>query len=133
MVASDLKIPLRYLFECFFSSKPIQGLLTYVSCLSDNPSVGLGIACAIGLHNIPEGFAVAFPIKIGTKGNRRKALFFAAITGFAEPVGAFIGWMIFGVAEGNSASDYLMFGILFGITAGIMTEVAIKRKRDCKY
>ena len=102
--------------------------MTFVSCLSDNPSVGLGIACAIGLHNIPEGFAVAIPIKIGTNGNRTRALFFAAITGLAEPLGAFIGWCLFKEGAKQDWSDLLMFGILFGITAGIMTEVAIKRK-----
>jgi len=102
-----------------------EGLLTYVSCLSDNPSVGLGIACAIGLHNIPEGFAVAFPIKIATNSNR-KAMFYAGITGLAEPVGAFIGYLIFGSSSEASEGNLIMFGFLFGITAGIMTEVAIK-------
>ena len=104
-----------------------EGLLTYVSCLSENPTVGLGIACAIGLHNIPEGFAVAFPIKIGT-GSRRKALAYAAITGFAEPVGALIGYAMFGDNSDSSKTDSnkMMFGCLFGVTAGIMTEVAIK-------
>lgn len=104
-----------------------EGLLTYVSALSENPTVGLGIACAIGLHNIPEGFAVAFPIKIGT-GSKPKALMYAAITGLAEPVGALIGYLLFGDNSDGSKSDSnkFMFGCLFGITAGIMTEVAIK-------
>ena len=62
----------------------------------------LGIACAIGLHNIPEGFAVAFPIMIGT-GSKRKAMFYAGITGFAEPLGALIGWAMFG--DNSSASQ----------------------------
>lgn len=56
---------------------------------------GLGIACAIGLHNIPEGFAVAMPIYIGTK-SKAKGLLYAGITGFAEPFGALIGFLIFG-------------------------------------
>ena len=104
-----------------------EGLLTYVSALSENPTVGLGIACAIGLHNIPEGFAVAFPIKIGT-GSSRKALMYAGITGLAEPVGALIGYALFGDNSDGSKSDsnLFMFGCLFGVTAGIMTEVAIK-------
>jgi len=102
-----------------------EGMLTYVSALSSNPSVGLGIACAIGLHNIPEGFAVAFPIMIGTK-SKRKAMFYAGITGFAEPFGALLGWIMFDRNNASSEDHKYMFGWLFGITAGIMTEVAVK-------
>lgn len=105
-----------------------EGLLTYVSSLSENPGTGLGIACAIGLHNIPEGFAVAMPIYIGTK-SKAKGLLYAGITGFAEPFGALIGFLIFGDGSAKAeeeANSIVMFGVLFGITAGIMTEVAIK-------
>jgi len=105
-----------------------EGLLTYVAAQADEVGVGFGIACAIGLHNIPEGFAVAMPIFIGTK-SRSKAMFFAGITGFAEPLGALIGYAIFSSGEGrdtSTAESLKAFGVLFGITAGIMTEVAIK-------
>ena len=53
----------------------------------------------------------------------------AGITGFAEPLGALIGYFIFSSGEGkdtSSAQSLVTFGVLFGITAGIMTEVAIK-------
>jgi ZIP family zinc transporter len=102
-----------------------EGMLTYVSALSTNPTIGIGIACAIGLHNIPEGFAVAFPIMLGT-GSKRKAMIYAGITGFAEPLGALFGYFIFGDDSSASAENKRMFGWLFGVTAGIMTEVAIK-------
>ena len=55
--------------------KRISGLLTYVAAQADEAGVGFGIACAIGLHNIPEGFAVAMPIFIGTK-SRSRAMFY---------------------------------------------------------
>lgn len=105
-----------------------EGLLTYVAAQADEAGVGFGIACAIGLHNIPEGFAVAMPIFIGTK-SRSRAMFYAGITGFAEPLGALVGYFIFSSGEGkdtSSAESLVTFGVLFGITAGIMTEVAIK-------
>ena len=103
-----------------------EGLLTFVSCLSENPALGPGMAVAIGLHNIPEGFAVAFPIHIGT-GSKLKAMMFAGITGLAEPLGAFIGWFMFRNTQNTqSASNKMLFGVLFGVTAGVMTEVAIK-------
>ena len=53
-------------------------------------------------------------------------MFYAGITGFAEPLGALIGYMMFGDDSSASSENKKMFGWLFGITAGIMTEVAIK-------
>ena len=68
-------------FDCETGALPkivksqISGLLTYVAAQADEAGVGFGIACAIGLHNIPEGFAVAMPIYIGTK-SRSRAMFY---------------------------------------------------------
>ena len=55
----------------------------------------LGIACVIGLYNIPEQFAVVRPIYIGTK-SKAKGLLYAGISGFAVPLGALIDLHIFG-------------------------------------
>ena len=62
---------------------------------------------------------------IGT-GSKSKAMFYAGITGFAEPLGACIGWLMFGDDSSATSDNKIMFGWLFGITAGIMTEVAVK-------
>jgi len=104
-----------------------EGLLTYVSAQTEEVGVGLGFACAIGLHNIPDGVAVAMPIFVGTN-SKKKAMLYAAITGLAEPLGAAIGWMIFTAAgfQTESAVSLKTYGFLFGLTAGIMVEVAIK-------
>lgn len=99
-----------------------EGLLTYVSAQSANPTIGLGIAVAIGMHNIPEGFAVAFPIMIAT-GSKLKGMSYAAITGFAEPLGALLGYLFINLSD--ESSNHKIFGWLFGITAGIMTQVSI--------
>lgn len=48
--------------------------------------VGASLALAIALHNIPEGVAVALPIFFAT-GNKKKALLYATLSGFAEPLG----------------------------------------------
>lgn len=47
--------------------------------------VGLTLAVAIALHNIPEGVAVALPIYYGTR-SRAKAFWLAAFSGLAEPL-----------------------------------------------
>jgi ZIP family zinc transporter len=53
------------------------------------PAVGIPIAVAIALHNIPEGIATALPL---CKGGvcRSDALKVAFLSGMAEPVGALL-------------------------------------------
>ena len=46
--------------------------------------VGIPIAVAIFLHNIPEGISVSVPIFYAT-GNRRKAFTYSFLSGLAEP------------------------------------------------
>ena len=54
-------------------------MLTYVSAQTDDVGVGFGFACAIGLHNIPDGVAVAMPIFIGTN-SKKKAMLYGKVT-----------------------------------------------------
>ena len=46
-------------------------MATFISALQD-PALGVAIAIAIAIHNIPEGIAVSVPIYYATK-NRKKA------------------------------------------------------------
>lgn len=48
-------------------------------------SIGLSLALAIALHNIPEGVAVALPVYFAT-GSRWKGFNTAAVSGLAEPL-----------------------------------------------
>ena len=96
-----------------------EGLATFVSTLAD-PTLGVSIAVAIAIHNIPEGIAVAMPVYFGTN-SKWKALFWAFISGMAEPVGGLVGYAIID----NLFSD-TVFGVLFGFTAGIMIYISFK-------
>lgn len=58
-----------------------------------NPRVGLGLAIAIGIHNVPEGLCVSVPIYYATK-DRWAAFKWAFISGISEPIGAALGWLI---------------------------------------
>ena len=49
------------------------------------------VAVAIAIHNIPEGIAVAVPLREAT-GSRTKAFWWATLSGLAEPIGALIGF-----------------------------------------
>lgn len=94
-----------------------EGLATFVSALQD-PSIAIPIVVAIALHNIPEGIAVSVPIYHAT-GSKSKAFRYSFLSGLAEPIGAFIGYMLLMPIMNDMVS-----GILFGFVAGIMVFIS---------
>ena len=89
-----------------------------MSALTD-PSLGISIAIAIALHNIPEGVAVSVPIYFATK-SRSKAFWFSSLSGLAEPVGAIAGFFLF-----RRFINDLTFGFVFAFVAGIMIYISL--------
>jgi len=75
-----------------------EGLAVGVSFGGGDIAAGLVIAMAIGLQNIPEGSAVAFPL-IREGFHRRRALWYATLTGLVEPVGGLIGVSVVALAR----------------------------------
>jgi ZIP family zinc transporter len=59
----------------------------------DNIKLGISVAFAIMIHNIPEGIAVAVPICYATK-SRGKGFLYSLLSGLAEPLGALAGILI---------------------------------------
>lgn len=95
-----------------------EGVATFLTTYRD-PSVGITLAVAITIHNIPEGIAVAAPIYVATR-SKRKAFFWATVSGMAEPLGAvlaaaLISWVL-------PAS---VFGVFYGVVAGMMVFLAL--------
>ena len=95
-----------------------EGIATFMTGLK-SISLSIPIAGAIALHNIPEGISVALPIYNAT-GKKRKAFFWASLSGMAEPLGAIIGFFLLR----NYLNDFT-FGAMFGIIAGIMIYLAL--------
>jgi ZIP family zinc transporter len=95
-----------------------EGLATFVGALSD-PALGISITVAIAIHNIPEGIAVSMPIYYAT-GSRKKAFVYSSLSGFAEPIGALIGYFLLQRIFGES-----MFGFTFAAVAGIMVYISL--------
>ena len=95
-----------------------EGLATFVAALTDT-SIGIGIAVAIAMHNIPEGICVALPIYYAT-GSRAKAFGWACLSGASEPLGALVGWL---ALYGDTS---LSFAIVFALVAGMMVYISIK-------
>ena len=119
----------------------LAGLATFVSALND-PKVGLVLAIAIAIHNIPEGMdscleiresshgssqkssfvlalhlpvtgiCVAMPVYYAT-GSRWRAFGWALLSGISEPIAAVFGWLLLA----NSFSENL-YAVLFGMVSG---------------
>lgn len=95
-----------------------EGLATFVGALED-PSIGISIAVAISIHNIPEGIAVSVPIYYAT-GSKKKAFWYSLLSGFAEPIGALVGFTIL-----LPFFNEMTFGILFAMVSGIMVYISL--------
>lgn len=95
-----------------------EGFATFLSGL-EAPEIAIPIAVAIAIHNIPEGIAVAVPLRAAT-GSRKKAFWWATISGLAEPVGALIGFAILMPFIGPAT-----MGLSFAAIAGIMVFISL--------
>ncbi|ENB9430422.1 zinc transporter ZupT [Campylobacter jejuni] len=95
-----------------------EGFATFISSL-DNLTLGIAIAIAVAIHNIPEGLAVSLPIYHAT-GDKKKAFIYSALSGLAEPLGAFVGTLILLPFIGD-----LTLAISFAVIAGIMVFISL--------
>ena len=95
-----------------------EGFATFISSL-DNLTLGIAIAIAVAIHNIPEGLAVSLPIYHAT-GDKKKAFIYSALSGFAEPLGAFVGALILLPFIGDRT-----LAISFAVIAGIMVFISL--------
>lgn len=95
-----------------------EGMATFIAALED-PALGVTLAIAIAIHNIPEGIAVSVPIYYAT-GSKKKAFFYSALSGLAEPIGALLGFLVLSLFLTDT-----IFGIIFAGVGGIMVYIAL--------
>jgi len=95
-----------------------EGVATFSASLMD-PRLGIQIEIAIMLHNIPEGICVAVPIFMATS-DKKKAFWYAAISGLAEPFGAILAWLFLY----RIMSDEVLLMVL-AVVAGIMIYISV--------
>ena len=84
-----------------------------------DPTMGVSIAVAIAIHNIPEGIAVSVPIYYATQ-SRKKAFNYSFLSGLSEPIGALIGFFLL-----KSVFNEATFGLIFASVAGIMVYISL--------
>jgi len=94
-----------------------EGIATFGSALVD-VKLGILITFAIAIHNIPEGISVSMPIFFAT-GDKKKAFVYSFLSGFSEPVGAVIGFLILM----PFISEWIL-SFLLGFIAGIMVYIS---------
>jgi ZIP family zinc transporter len=95
-----------------------EGIATFFASLRD-PRLGISLGIAIMLHNIPEGIAVSMPFYYAT-GSRKKAFIYSSLSGFAEPLGALVGYCILSPFLNDTIFNILLAGI-----AGIMIYISL--------
>lgn len=95
-----------------------EGIATFMSAVQE-PGIGIAIAVAVAIHNIPEGIAVSVPIYYAT-GNRKKAFWYSLFSGFAEPVGAVVGYLIL-----MPFLSPMLLSCIFAGVAGIMVFISL--------
>lgn len=83
-----------------------------------DPAVGVSIAIAIAMHNIPEGIGVAAPIYFAT-GGKKKALWLTFLSGVSEPLGAILAYLVL-----RPFLTTTLFGIVFAAISGIMVLIS---------
>lgn len=103
-----------------------EGFITYATNHA-NPRLGVSIFMALFIHNITEGFALALPLYLALN-SRLKAMLWASLLGGAsQPLGAGIAAIWFKVAQSRDMTpSEEVYGVMFAITAGIMTNVALQ-------
>lgn len=92
-----------------------EGLAVGVAFAPGTGSFGVIVALAIALQNIPEGLAVATPLR-ASGASRRAAVVWATASGLAEPAAAAVGFHLV-----NLVSVLVPFGLAFA--AGAMVFV----------
>ena len=96
-----------------------EGIATFMAGYEDM-ALGISIAAAIAMHNIPEGISVAMPIYFAT-GNRLKALKYTFLSGIAEPLGALLAFLLL-----KPYINDFSLGIIFALISGVMLYIAIE-------
>ena len=77
------------------------------------------LALAIAIHNIPEGISIAAPVYFATR-NRKKTVLACLVLGFAELLGAVLGYTML-----KPFLSPFVFGAVFGMIAGVMVFLAL--------
>lgn len=104
-----------------------EGFITFMANHRDS-SLGFSIFLALGIHNLVEGFTIAFPLYLAFRSRSKAILAAFVLGGLSQPIGAIMAYAVtrtkFGRAEESKEMDFA-YGILFGATAGFMSVISV--------
>ena len=95
-----------------------EGMATFLAGYT-NLTLGMSLAAAIALHNIPEGISIALPVYYSTS-SKWKSFRLVLLTGLAEPLGALLSFLLLRPL----ASHAFSLGGIFAFCAGIMLHIS---------
>lgn len=95
-----------------------EGIATFMASYKDI-YLGIHLGFAIMMHNIPEGISIAIPIYYST-GNKSRAIKNTLLSGFAEPLGAILTYILF-----KNFINNITISIVLIFVAGIMITLSI--------
>lgn len=102
-----------------------EGFITYATNHA-NAQLGIAVFSALLVHNVTEGFALALPLYLALQSKPRAMLWSSIAGGLSQPTGAAFAWLWFQLAgSAEHAPGYVAYGVMFAITAGVMTSVAL--------
>ncbi|RDW59747.1 hypothetical protein BP6252_12834 [Coleophoma cylindrospora] len=102
-----------------------EGFITYASN-HVSPSLGFSVFMALFVHNLSEGFTLALPIYLAWNNRLTAMLASFFLGGLSQPIGAAVAAIWFKAADhSDHQPGDKVYGVMFGITAGIMTSVAL--------
>ncbi|KAF9194213.1 hypothetical protein BGZ51_000794 [Haplosporangium sp. Z 767] len=100
-----------------------EGLITFLSTTVD-PCLGFSVFMAIAVHNLIEGYLIAFPLFIGLHSRTKAFALAAALGGLSQPLGAILGWFI--VRKVASLGwKVSATGCIYAVVAGMMASIAV--------
>ena len=104
-----------------------EGAITFMSSHRDR-SLGFSIFLALGIHNLVEGFTIAFPLYLALHSRVKAILAAIVLGGLSQPLGAAIAYAVTKVQSNPLQDDThldIAYGVLFGATAGFMAVIAV--------
>jgi zinc transporter, ZIP family len=100
-----------------------EGLAVAASAM-DSPQLGLKVTIGIMIHNIPEGISIAVPCLAARPDMPCLAFWLSALSGLAEPFGAFVALFVLRDIDKHSQSSIYNMENVLAFVAGIMIMVA---------
>ncbi|KAF9911220.1 hypothetical protein EC991_004444 [Linnemannia zychae] len=100
-----------------------EGLITFLSTTAD-PCLGLSVFMAIAVHNLIEGYLIAFPLYVGLHSRSKAFALAAALGGFSQPLGAIMGWFILRKVA-SMGWQVSATGCIYAMVAGMMSSIVV--------